>query len=37
MGVSYPPDFAATCRKLVYSIIDTCTRTRAEVGCLRKA
>ena len=37
MGVSYPPDFAVTCRKLVYSIIDTCTRTRAEVGCLRKA
>jgi len=37
MGVSYPPDTVATCRKLVYSIIDTCTRTRAEVGCLRKA
>jgi hypothetical protein len=37
MGVSYPPDFATTCRKLVYSIIDTCTRTRAEVGCLRQA
>jgi acetylornithine deacetylase/succinyl-diaminopimelate desuccinylase-like protein len=37
MGVSYPPDLAATCRKLVYSVIDTCTRTRAEVGCLRKA
>jgi acetylornithine deacetylase/succinyl-diaminopimelate desuccinylase-like protein len=37
MGVSFPPDFAVTCRKLVYSIIDTCTRTRAEVGCLRKA
>ena len=36
MGVSYPPDFAVTCRKLVYSIIDTCTRTRAEVGGLRK-
>jgi acetylornithine deacetylase/succinyl-diaminopimelate desuccinylase-like protein len=36
MGVSYPPDLAVTCRKLVYSIIDTCTRTRAEVGCLRK-
>ena len=29
MGVSYPPDTVATCRKLVYSIIDTCTRTRA--------
>ncbi len=37
MGVSFPPDLVATCRKLVYSIIDTCTRTRAEVGCLRKA
>lgn len=37
MGVAYPPDFATTCRKLVYSIIDTCTRTRAEVGCLRQA
>jgi acetylornithine deacetylase/succinyl-diaminopimelate desuccinylase-like protein len=37
MGVSYPPDLATTCRKLVYSIIDTCTRTRAEVGCLRRA
>jgi len=37
MGVSFPPDLAVTCRKLVYSIIDTCTRTRAEVGCLRKA
>jgi acetylornithine deacetylase/succinyl-diaminopimelate desuccinylase-like protein len=35
MGVSYPPDFVPTCRKLVYSIIDTCTRTRAEVGCQR--
>ncbi len=37
MGVAYPPDFAPTCRKLVYSIIDTCTRTRVEVGCLRTA
>ena len=37
MGVSYPPDLAATCRKLVYSVIDTCTRTREAVGCLRKA
>ena len=35
MGVSFPPDLVATCRKLVYSIIDTCTRTRAAVGCLR--
>jgi acetylornithine deacetylase/succinyl-diaminopimelate desuccinylase-like protein len=37
MGVSFPPDLVTTCRKLVYSVIDTCTRTRAEVGCLRKA
>lgn len=37
MGVSYPADFAVTCRKLVYSIIDTCTRTRAETGCVRTA
>jgi acetylornithine deacetylase/succinyl-diaminopimelate desuccinylase-like protein len=37
MGVSFPPDFAMTCRKLVYSIIDTCMRTREEVGCLRRA
>jgi acetylornithine deacetylase/succinyl-diaminopimelate desuccinylase-like protein len=37
MGVSFPPDLVATCRKLVYSIVDTCTRTREEVGCLRKA
>jgi acetylornithine deacetylase/succinyl-diaminopimelate desuccinylase-like protein len=37
MGVSYPPDLAVTCRKLVYSIIDTCTRTRTDTGCVRKA
>jgi acetylornithine deacetylase/succinyl-diaminopimelate desuccinylase-like protein len=37
MGVSFPPDLVAACCKLVYSIVDTCTRTRAEVGCLRKA
>jgi acetylornithine deacetylase/succinyl-diaminopimelate desuccinylase-like protein len=37
MGVSYPPDLVATCRKIVYSIVDTCTRSRAEIGCLRKA
>jgi acetylornithine deacetylase/succinyl-diaminopimelate desuccinylase-like protein len=37
MGVSFPPDLVTTCRKLVYSVIDTCTRTRSEVGCLRKA
>jgi acetylornithine deacetylase/succinyl-diaminopimelate desuccinylase-like protein len=37
MGVSYPPDFVPVCRKLVYSIIDTCTRSRNAVGCLCKA
>jgi acetylornithine deacetylase/succinyl-diaminopimelate desuccinylase-like protein len=36
MGVSFPPDLATTCRKLVYSIIDTCTRTRLHTGCVRK-
>lgn len=35
MGVSCPADLAVTCRKLVYSIVDTCTRTRAETGCAR--
>ena len=34
MGVSNPADLAHTCRKLVYSIIDTCTRTREEVDCI---
>jgi acetylornithine deacetylase/succinyl-diaminopimelate desuccinylase-like protein len=37
MGVSFPPALVPTCRKLVYSIIDTCTRTRADVGCLHNA
>ena len=32
MGVSHIPDLAGTCRALIYSIIDTCTRTRAETG-----
>src|SRR5262249_57096993 len=36
MGVSFPPDLVTTCRKPVYSIIDTCTPTPPEVGCLRK-
>ncbi len=34
MGVTYAPGLAPACRKLVYSIIDTCTRTREEVGCV---
>ena len=33
MGVAYAPDMAVACQKLVYSIIDTCTRTREDVGC----
>ena len=37
MGVCDPGDLVAPCRKLVYSIIDVCTRTRAEAGCLRGA
>jgi acetylornithine deacetylase/succinyl-diaminopimelate desuccinylase-like protein len=37
MGVCDPADLVAPCRKLVYSIIDVCTRARAETGCLRKA
>ena len=36
MGVSNPADLAHTCRKLVYSIIDTCTRTREEVDCISR-
>jgi hypothetical protein len=31
MGVSFPRDLVVACRKLIYSIIDTCTRTRADV------
>jgi hypothetical protein len=37
MGVANAPDMAVACRKLIYSIIDTCTRTRDEVGCVRVA
>ena len=36
MGVSFPPDLVGTCRKLVYSIIDTCTRSRVDVRSLRE-
>ncbi len=36
MGVARASDLAHACRKLVYSIIDTCTRTRGEVGCIRR-
>lgn len=37
MGVAFAPDMAIACRKLVYAVIDTCTRTREEVGCVRQA
>jgi acetylornithine deacetylase/succinyl-diaminopimelate desuccinylase-like protein len=37
MGVSRPADLVTICRKLVYSIIDTCMRTRADTGAIRKA
>lgn len=37
MGVAYIPDMIQTCRKLIYSIIDTATRSRREVGCTRTA
>jgi acetylornithine deacetylase/succinyl-diaminopimelate desuccinylase-like protein len=37
MGVANATDMAVACRKLIYSIIDTCTRTRDEVGCVRVA
>ncbi len=37
MGVACIPDMAVTCKKLVYSVIDTCTRTREDVGCIRSA
>ncbi len=36
MGVTCAPDLAHTCRKLVYTIVDTCTRTREEVGCVHR-
>jgi acetylornithine deacetylase/succinyl-diaminopimelate desuccinylase-like protein len=32
MGVSHVPDLLAPCRALIYSIIDTCTRSRADTG-----
>ena len=31
MGVSYIPDLAKVTRAIIYAIIDTCTRTRAEI------
>ena len=32
MGVAYIPDLIPAVRKLIYMAVDTCTRTRAEVG-----
>jgi acetylornithine deacetylase/succinyl-diaminopimelate desuccinylase-like protein len=32
MGVAYVPDFVVACRKVIHMVVDTCTRTRAEVG-----
>ncbi len=32
MGVSHIPDLTGACRAVIYSIIDTCTRSRAETG-----
>lgn len=32
MGVAHIPDLARVARVLVYAVIDSCTRTRAEVG-----
>ncbi len=32
MGVACIPDLLVPCRELIYMIIDSCTRTRAEVG-----
>ncbi|MBM3940529.1 MAG: acetylornithine deacetylase [SAR202 cluster bacterium] len=32
MGVSHIPDLAKVTKAIIYAIVDTCTRTRAEVG-----
>lgn len=32
MGVAYVPDFVVACRKVIHMLVETCTRTRAEVG-----
>jgi hypothetical protein len=32
MGVSHIPDLIDPCKAVIYSIIDTCTRTRRETG-----
>ena len=35
MGVACIPDLVTPCKELIYMIIDSCTRTRAEVGLTR--
>ena len=35
MGISCPADLAVTCKKIVYSIVDTCTRSREETRAVR--
>jgi len=37
MGVARPEDFVPVCRKLVYSIIDTCMRLRSDTGAVKTA
>ena len=32
MGVALIPDLIDPCRTIIYTIIDSCTRTREEVG-----
>ena len=32
MGVTHIPDLVPCCKKLIYAIIDTCGRSRKEVG-----
>jgi acetylornithine deacetylase/succinyl-diaminopimelate desuccinylase-like protein len=36
MGICCPRDLTITCKKIVYSIIDTCTRSREETRAVRK-
>lgn len=37
MGVARPTDLVTTCKKLVYTIVDTCTRMRSVTGAIRTA
>jgi acetylornithine deacetylase/succinyl-diaminopimelate desuccinylase-like protein len=36
MGICRPADLAITCKKIVYSVIDTCMRSREETRAVRK-